>query len=336
MKDYVVFDFEVSELLSNDTDAEIIYINAFKYKNSKLVDKFEGYSKPSKKLSEFAKEVIELDINKINNGISEEELVKKFIDFIDDYVVVSFRTNFFMEYFNNCIFKNNIDCKNIKYINYVEWAKKYFDSCKVKLIPQNILEFCNVDIPNNNLDKIQLVIKILNDKYRKDKEICTNIIPIKNFYGSNTTEVNGFKVEENNVISLVSLYFKNNSKLIYEINKLYINDKSISFDELYNLDNLIELSAHIASLKKRDNFKIKIKYVYICSNVELEKRSQDLIDEYITGINYAYENSIPIKIIGDFDCFACNFNFLGDEVIKKLVECIDEKYVRKLYSHLTK
>lgn len=96
--DYVVFDIETSGLSpSND---KIIEIGAVKYKNNKKVDEFNYLINPKIKLEKIITEVTGITDDDLVNAPTVEEVLPKFLKFIDNYTIIGHNVSFDCDFIN--------------------------------------------------------------------------------------------------------------------------------------------------------------------------------------------------------------------------------------------
>lgn len=86
MKDYVAFDLETTGL-SPETD-QIIEIGALKVKDGKVVERFMEFVKPDKKISPMITNITGITNEMVADARNTQEIMKDFVDFCGDYVLV--------------------------------------------------------------------------------------------------------------------------------------------------------------------------------------------------------------------------------------------------------
>ena len=104
---YVVFDLETTGLYPNSGDS-IIEIGAVKISNGEIIDRFDELINPGKDLND---EII--NITGINNEMlkgkrSEEEVLKDFIKWVDDYPLVAHNAKFDISFIDMAYLKYNL------------------------------------------------------------------------------------------------------------------------------------------------------------------------------------------------------------------------------------
>ena len=86
IKDYVAFDLETTGL-SPETD-QIIEIGALKVKDGKVVDRFMEFVKPDIKISPMITNITGITNEMVVDARDTQEIMKEFVDFCGDYVLV--------------------------------------------------------------------------------------------------------------------------------------------------------------------------------------------------------------------------------------------------------
>ncbi|WP_367368526.1 PolC-type DNA polymerase III [Schleiferilactobacillus harbinensis] len=97
-EEYVVFDIETTGL-SAPTD-RIIEIGAVKMKNNKVLAKFDEFINPGFPLSATTINLTTITDEMVQSGGSEEEIIKKFTDFVGDAIVVGHNVTFDIGFIN--------------------------------------------------------------------------------------------------------------------------------------------------------------------------------------------------------------------------------------------
>ncbi|ERL64493.1 PolC [Schleiferilactobacillus shenzhenensis LY-73] len=97
-EEYVIFDIETTGL-SAPTD-RIIEIGAVKMKNNKVLAKFDEFINPGFPLSATTINLTTITDEMVQSGGSEEEIIKKFTDFVGDAIVVGHNVTFDIGFIN--------------------------------------------------------------------------------------------------------------------------------------------------------------------------------------------------------------------------------------------
>lgn len=121
--DYVVFDLETTGLEPNM--CEIIEIGALKYKNSALVEEFSVLVKPKKEISAEITRITGISNEMVSDASSIEEVLPKFITFIEDLPLVAHNSSFDLSFIEENIKKQNLPMIKNTNIDTVELARKY-------------------------------------------------------------------------------------------------------------------------------------------------------------------------------------------------------------------
>ncbi len=120
---YVVFDLETTGL--EPKHCEIIEIGALKYKNNKLVDEFSVLVKPKKSISSEITQITGISNDMVNDASNIEEVLPKFIEFIEDLPLVAHNSSFDLSFIEENINKLGLPMINNTNIDTVELARKY-------------------------------------------------------------------------------------------------------------------------------------------------------------------------------------------------------------------
>ena len=94
--DYIVFDLETSGL-DYKTD-DILEIGAIKYSNGSEVDRFQTYVKTNKTIPARITEINGISNETVKNAPLIRTALKDFIDFIGDYTLIAFNSDFDMSF----------------------------------------------------------------------------------------------------------------------------------------------------------------------------------------------------------------------------------------------
>lgn len=113
--DYVVFDIETSGL--NPAKDKIIEIGAVKYIDNKMVDEFNYLINPKINLEKVIIDVTGLKDNDLIDKPSIEEVLPKFVDFIQDYPLIGHNVSFDIDFINNNLKRIHMDSLNNKVID---------------------------------------------------------------------------------------------------------------------------------------------------------------------------------------------------------------------------
>lgn len=121
--DYIVFDLETTGL--EPDRCEIIEIGALKYKNSELVDEFSVLIKPNVSISTKITNITGIDNQMVENSPQIEEVLPKFIEFIEDLPLVAHNSSFDLSFIEENIKRLGLDMIKNTNIDTVELARKY-------------------------------------------------------------------------------------------------------------------------------------------------------------------------------------------------------------------
>ncbi len=127
-KNYIVFDLETTGL--NCIKDKIIEIAAIKYKNYKMVDSFHYLINPRTEISNKITELTGITTNDVKNADTIENVLPKFIDFIEDYPLVAHNSSFDLGFIERNLKLSNIKLINNKNIDTLFLARKYIKCLK--------------------------------------------------------------------------------------------------------------------------------------------------------------------------------------------------------------
>lgn len=148
--DYVVFDIETSGL--NYVHDKIIEIGAVKYKNNQIVDEFSYLINPKIKLEKIIIDVTGLTDDDLKDKPLIDEILPKFLDFIEDLPIIGHNVSF--------------DCD---FINY-NIKKLHLKKMKNEVIDTLFLSRITIyDIKNHRLKTLK---EYLNLDYNSHRAIC--------------------------------------------------------------------------------------------------------------------------------------------------------------------
>lgn len=176
--DFVVFDLETTGLSAKSS--EIIEIGAIRFNTNKPVEIFHTYIKPKKKISPRI-----TSINGITNEMVEdcptiEEVLPKFIDFIEDDVLVAHNSDFDMAFILNQLY--NQGYKKIK--------NKVIDTLKLsrqKVREYDVLTDRDKKLDSYKLEKLKYAFylwEVGSHNAIDDCKVCAFVyMKIKNEYG---------------------------------------------------------------------------------------------------------------------------------------------------------
>lgn len=146
---YVVFDIETSGL--NPSKDKIIEIGAIKYINNRKVDEFSYLIDPHIKLEKIITDVTGITDNDLKGKETIEIVLPKFLEFIEDYVIIGHNVKFdydFVEY-------------NIKKLHLNDIRNKIVDT----------LFLSRITIYDSKNHKLKTLKEYLNLKYNSHRAI---------------------------------------------------------------------------------------------------------------------------------------------------------------------
>ena len=104
---YVVFDFETTGFNAGGGDT-IIEIGAVKIHNGEIIDRFDELINPGRKLPNKIVEVTNITDDMLKNKDNEENAIKRFIDWFEDYPMVAHNAKFDVSFLEMCYQKYDL------------------------------------------------------------------------------------------------------------------------------------------------------------------------------------------------------------------------------------
>lgn len=175
---FVVFDLETTGLSPNKS--EIIEIGAIRFKFNEPVEIFHTYIKPKRKISEKITSINGITNDMVENAPSIEDVLPKFIDFIQDDVLIAHNSDFDMKFILQQLYDKGY--KKIK--------NKVIDT--LKLSRQKVREIDYETYRNKKLSSYKLenlkyefgIINVGSHNALDDCKVCAYVyIKIKGEYG---------------------------------------------------------------------------------------------------------------------------------------------------------
>lgn len=127
---YVVFDLETTGLDPKDGNS-IIEIGAVRVKNNTIIDRFDELINPGVKLSEEIIRITNITDDMLIGKPSEEEIVRKFISWVGNDILVAHNAKFDLSFIKMAYFKYNLGSFNFNVIDtlglsrYLEPSERY-------------------------------------------------------------------------------------------------------------------------------------------------------------------------------------------------------------------
>lgn len=127
---YVVFDLETTGLDPKDGNS-IIEIGAVRVKNNAIIDRFDELINPGVKLSEEIIRITNITDDMLIGKLSEEEIVRKFISWVGNDILVAHNAKFDLSFIKMAYFKYNLGSFNFNVIDtlglsrYLEPSERY-------------------------------------------------------------------------------------------------------------------------------------------------------------------------------------------------------------------
>lgn len=127
---YVVFDLETTGLNPKDGNS-IIEIGAVRVKNNEIIDRFDELINPNMLLSEEIIKITNITDDMLKGKPNEEEVVRKFMDWVGNDILVAHNANFDLSFLKMAYFKYSLGKFNFDVIDtlglsrYLEPHEKY-------------------------------------------------------------------------------------------------------------------------------------------------------------------------------------------------------------------
>ena len=129
--DYIVFDLETTGF--DPISDKIIEIGALKYKNNVLMEKFNMLINPEIKLPKNIIELTGITDNMLTNCKTINDVLPKFIDFIEDYTLIAHNASFDIGFIEQNIKKLNINMIKNKNFDTLYSAREFISTENHKL-----------------------------------------------------------------------------------------------------------------------------------------------------------------------------------------------------------
>lgn len=144
---YVVFDLETTGLSVIYDD--IIEIGAVKIKGGQVIDKYQSFINPNRRLSEFIKNLTNITDEDLVNARMIDEVLPEFIEFIEDATLVAHNAAFDMKFITENAKKLNFEINN-SYVDTLNLAR-YFYNDKIKTFNlKSLSRYFKVELENHH------------------------------------------------------------------------------------------------------------------------------------------------------------------------------------------
>lgn len=171
---YVVFDIETTGL-DPEID-EIIEIGAVKIKDGIKIDTFNSLIKPEYEIDEFITELTGITNEMVENAPSINEVLPKFMDFINDYIIIGHNVNFDINFIYD----------NLEELNISPITNDFVDTLRIsrRLIPElkhhklsDLANYFNIDTngSHRSLKDVEITFEVLNNLNKMIIEKYENI-----------------------------------------------------------------------------------------------------------------------------------------------------------------
>lgn len=166
-EEYCVFDIETTGLAFRTE--KITEIGAIKVKNGKVIDTFETFVNPEKKISEEITKITKITNEMVENEETIDKILPKFLEFIGNNVLVAHNAEFDLGFIKYNSDKLKYKFEN-KHIDTLELSRKIF--CKFKRhrlgdIAENL--GIKIDVAHRALDDSKTLFKIF-EKMKEELE----------------------------------------------------------------------------------------------------------------------------------------------------------------------
>lgn len=235
---YVFLDSETS---GNSDDSQIIRITALKVdKNFNVLEKFERYVKPVKKLTKEVEKLTGITNKMLENCSAEREVLQDFLTFLYGNILIAYNAKFEMKFILKGIYNNNLEDFRIKYFNIFELVKLKITNIRPRTI-QSVAKYLNIKENDMVMKLIEIVRYLMVDS---KKQALTDFLELykdnNNIYNCYTglTSRNITTIVEFESDNYKEIEFIDDSKdrmVGYIINRKCIEGKKITFYELMQL-----------------------------------------------------------------------------------------------------
>lgn len=165
-KEYIVIDIETTGLFLGID--EIIEVGAIKYINGIEVSRFNELIKPEKKIGDFIEKKTKITNDMVKNARSEKEVLKDFIEFIGDSILVGQNVSFDINFLYDSIYKHfNKKLKN-DFVDTLRITKLLLGNKLQNKTLIKIAEYYDINV--EQLHRAIADIVITNEVYLKLKE----------------------------------------------------------------------------------------------------------------------------------------------------------------------
>ena len=158
---FVVFDIETTGLdsLSN----EIIEIGALKVKDGKVVDTFDNLIKPSHPISDFITNLTGITNEMVETAETIEEVLKQFINFIGDNILMGHNVNFDINFVYDHAEKYNNHILNNDFIDTLRLARKLLPELSHHRL-SDLADYYNIDKTGHHraLKDVEMTLEVYN------------------------------------------------------------------------------------------------------------------------------------------------------------------------------
>ena len=124
---FVVVDIETTGL--NFSQDEIIDLSAIKLKDGQIIDKFTSLCKPQNPITKEIEQLTQITNKMVENSPSSSQVVKAFLQFADNAILVSYNINFDYNFIKECAKQQNIDI-DYKTFDCLYYIKQLFPNLK--------------------------------------------------------------------------------------------------------------------------------------------------------------------------------------------------------------
>ena len=162
--DYVVFDLETTGL--NPLSNEIIEIGALKYKNNKLIETFHKFVKPSVSIPQNITNITGITNEDIKDAQNIKDVLPKFINFIEDYVLIAHNNSFDLKFIMQNLKNQNIPCIRNKSIDTLSLSREFFPTLENYKL-ETLKTFLNI---NNISHRALSDCEVANEVYQYCKQ----------------------------------------------------------------------------------------------------------------------------------------------------------------------
>ena len=171
---FVVFDIETTGL--NPATDEIIEISAIKVRDNVIEDTFSYLIKPNNEIPYFITELTKITNEMVENALSIEEVLPRFIDFIEDEILVGHNVNFDINFIYDNLGELNIPPITNDFVDTLRISRRLIPELKHHKL-SDLANYFNIDTngSHRSLKDVEITFEVLNNLNKMIIEKYQNI-----------------------------------------------------------------------------------------------------------------------------------------------------------------